>query len=298
MSIAGEVVGTIETLWRFPVKSMPGEEVEGVTVTQGGVVGDRAYGLVDRQTGKVASAKHPKVWPDLLRCHATFIGTPDAGAEMPPARISLPDGTTLVSDDPDADATLSRFFGRDVELSPAAPDDFRIDQYHPDQPDLDPAGHRDEVTETRLGAALFNERGLPSAVPPGSFFDVFPLSLITTSTVERLEQLEPRSSFDVRRFRMNLVVDTPATGFVENGWVGRTLAIGDDVRITVTIPDPRCVMTTLAQRDLPRDPGILKALGRHNRLDVGGDGLYPCAGVYAVTEAAGVVRTGDPVRLV
>ena len=96
---------------------------------------------------------------------------------------------------------------------------------------------------------------------------------------------------------MNLIVDTPASGFVENEWVGHTLAIGDDVKVGVALPDPRCVMPSLAQQDLPRDAKILKALVRHNRIDVAGV-LYPCVGVYAVAEATGTIRKGDPVSLI
>ena len=95
---------------------------------------------------------------------------------------------------------------------------------------------------------------------------------------------------------MNVVVDTPEDGFVENEWPGRSLQIGDTVRLAVFLPDPRCVMTTLAQDDLPKDNEILRTLVRHNRLDVAG-GLYPCAGVYAVVEAAGTAQAGDRVSL-
>jgi len=291
-----EVVGSIGALWRFPVKSMLGEQVDGAEIGSGGVAGDRAYAIVDRTTGKVASAKHPKLWPDLFGCRAAFIAPPAAGEKLPPVQIELADGTTVMSDANDANAALSRFFGRDVELAPAAGDGYTIDQYHPDQQGLDPEGHRDEVIETNLGAAFFKERGLPSVVPPGSFFDLFPLSVLTTSTLDHLNALEPGSRFDARRFRMNVIVDTPAPGFVENEWLARTLAVGADVRLTVAIPDPRCVMPTLAQEELPADKQIIKALVQHNRLDVGG-GLYPCAGVYAVAEATGTIRTGDRVSL-
>ena len=218
------------------------------------------------------------------------------GEELPPARIDLADGNSVMSDAADVDAVLSRFFGRDVELASAAENGFTIDQYHPDEENYDPEGHRDEVVEAQLGAAFFNERGLPSAVPEDSFFDLFPLSVLTTSTLDQLGELEPQSRFDLRRFRMNVIVDTPARGFVENEWVGRTLAIGDDVQLNVALPDPRCVMPSLAQEDLPRDPRVLKALARHNRLDVGG-ALYPCAGVYAVAQATGAVRKDDAVSL-
>lgn len=295
---AGEVVGGIAELWRFPVKSMLGERVDAVDVLEGGIVGDRAHAIMDRETGKVASAKHPKLWPDLLHCRAAFVEPPRPGEDLPPVRIDLADGTSVRSDAGDVDDVLSRFLGRDVELASAAPSGYTIDQYHPDEEDLDPERHRDEVTETRLGAAFFAERGLPSPVPEDSFFDVFPLSVLTTSTLDRLNRLRPESRFDARRFRMNLIVDTPVDGFVENGWLGRTLAIGDGVRLVVVIPDPRCVMTNLAQPDLPRDPHILRTLAQHNRIDVGGGGLYPCAGVYAAAEATGTIRTGDPVRVV
>src|SRR5215210_3407283 len=239
---ASEPVGTIRALWRFPVKSMLGEELDAADLTEGGIVGDRAYAIRDRETGKVASAKHSKRWPNLLDCRATFVEPPRPGDELPPVRIDLADGTSVLSDAPDVDAVLSRFFGRDVELASAADNGYTIDQYHPDEENYDPDGHRDEVVEAQLGAAFFNERGLPSAVPEDSFFDLYPLSILTTSTLDRLGELEPEVSFDVRRFRMNLIVDNAARGFVENDWVGRSIAIGDEVRLGVSLPDPRCCM--------------------------------------------------------
>ncbi|MCW3064278.1 MAG: hypothetical protein JWN32_1450 [Solirubrobacterales bacterium] len=276
---------------------MLGEQLDAVDLSEGGIVGDRAYALRDSATGKVASAKHPKLWPNLLACRAAFVEPPPPDGELPPVRIELADGNSVSSDAAGVDAVLSRFFGRDVELVRAAQNGYTIDQYHPDEDDYDPDGHRDEVVEARLGAAFFNERGLPSAVPEGSFFDLFPLSVLTTSTLDQLGELEPQSRFDARRFRMNVIVDTPAHGFVENEWLGRTLAIGDDVRIGVALPDPRCVMPSLAQEDLPKDSGILKALARHNRIDVAG-ARYPCAGIYAVAEATGAIRRDDGVSLI
>src|SRR6266480_5705897 len=239
---SSERVGTIRALWRYPVKSMLGEELEAVDVSEDGVVGDRAYALRDRETGKVASAKHPKLWPNLLACRAAFVEPPRPGEELPPARIELADGNSVLSDAADVDAVLSRFFGRDVELARAAQNGYTIDQYHPDLENYDPDGHRDEVVEAQLGAAFFNERGLPSAVPEDSFFDLYPLSVLTTSSLDHLSELEPQSLFDARRFRMNVIVDATSRGFVENDWVGRTLAIGDEVRLGVSLPDPRCVM--------------------------------------------------------
>jgi uncharacterized protein YcbX len=294
---SGEPVGAIRALWRYPVKSMLGEELDAVDLSEGGVVGDRAYAVRDRETGKVASAKHPKLWPNLLACRATFVDSTRPDGEPPPVRIELADGSVVLSDAADVDAILSRFFGRDVELAHAAQNGYTIDQYHPDEENYDPGGHRDEVVEARLGAAFFNEQGLPSAVPEDSFFDLFPLSILTTSSLEQLAELEPESCFDARRFRMNVIVETTGRGFVENEWLGRTLAIGDEVRIGVALPDPRCVMPSLAQEDLPKDSGILKALVKHNRIDVAGT-PYPCVGVYALAEATGAIRRDDRVSLI
>jgi uncharacterized protein YcbX len=291
-----EPVGTVAALWRFPVKSMLGETIDEADVSERGIAGDRAYALIDVETGKVVSAKNPKLWPGMFGCRASFVEAPRAGDEVPPVRITLADSTSLLSDAPDVDAQLSRFFGRDVELAQAAPADFTIDQYHPDIEDADPGGHRDAVIDQKLGSAFFDEAGLPSPVGVGSFFDLFPVSILTTSTLDRLNELSPASSFDERRFRMNVIVRTHEPGFVENEWVGRGLGVGADAQLAVFIPDPRCVMPTLMQDDLPKDNEILRTLVRHNRLDVGG-ALSPCAGVYATVTAAGTMCNGDQVTL-
>lgn len=276
---------------------MQGEQPASVEFTERGVVGDRAYALVETDTGKVLSGKTPRLGTLLLSCQAAFFDAPRPGDGLSPVRITFPDGTTVTSDAPNADATLSDFFGRNVTLQRAAPDDFTIDQYHPDVEGLDPDGHRDTVTESRLGAAFFAQAGIPSPVVTGSFLDLFPVSVLTTSTLAELGARRPESRFDERRFRMNVVVDSSESGFVENGWMGRSLLLGDTVRLMIVLPDPRCVMTTLAQGELPADNDILRTLVRHNRLEVAG-GLYPCAGAYAVVEASGTVRANDPVSLV
>jgi len=263
---------------------------------EGGVLGDRAYALVEVATGKVLSGKTPRLGTQLLGCRAEFVASPMLGDELPPVHITLPDGTSVTSGTPDCDGTLSKFLGREVTLERVAPDDFTIDQYHPDVEDVDPGGRRDTVTETKLGAALFAQAGISSPIPAGSFLDGFPVSVLTTSTLAELVSLRPGSRFDERRFRMNIVVETLDDGFVENGWPGRTLELGSNVRLTVFMPDARCVMTTLAQDDLPQDNDILRTLAQHNRLDIG-DGPRPCAGVYAVVEATGITEQGDRVAL-
>jgi hypothetical protein len=102
-----EAVGAVKALWRFPVKSMRGEQLEAADVTETGLVGDRAYALIDPETGKVMSGKNPRLGPNLLGCRAAFVEAPQAGAEPPPVRITLPTGTSVRSDAPDVDAILS-----------------------------------------------------------------------------------------------------------------------------------------------------------------------------------------------
>ena len=280
-------VGTITALWRYPVKSMTGEELDASAVTEQGLLGDRAYALVDVETGKVASAKNPKRWPNLFQCHAALTEPPETARELPPVRITLPDGATVTSDDPGVNDTLTEVVGRRVTLEHTAPAEPVFEEYWPDMEGLSPEGHRDTVTDERLGAAA----------PPGTFFDLAPMAVLTTATLDRLAELYPQGRFDVRRFRMNLIVRADADGFVENDWIGHTLAVGDGVTLPVILADPRCVMITLPQGDLPKDPGILRTAAQHNRVESPGHGSYPCVGVYAAVSAGGEVRRGDQVAL-
>src|SRR5438034_2534512 len=128
------------------------------------------------------------------------------------------------------------------------------------------------------------------ALPEGTFFDCAAVHVLTTATIERLRELYPQGRFEVRRFRPNIVVELASgiKGFVENDWVGHTLALGETVRLRITGPCPRCVMTTLAQADLPKDPGILRTAAQHNQVNVG---------VYASVVQGGTVRRGDAIRL-
>jgi len=260
-------------------------------------LGDRAYALIDKDTGKVVSAKSTRVFPGVLDCKAAFVEPPHRGSDLPPVQILLPNGTTVRSDTGEVDRVLSAYFKLNVTLGQAAPDDFTIDQYHPDVEGADSGGNRDAVVASKLGAAVFAELGMESPVPVGSFFDVFPLSVLTTSTLARLDELRPQSRFDQRRFRMNVIVKTERPGFIENGWVGHKLDLGDGARLKVALLDPRCVMTTLAQDGLPQDTDILRTLVRHNREQVGDLGQFPCAGVYATVAAPGTLRIGDRVVL-
>ena len=278
--------GSVVALWRYPVKSMMGEELNASVVTDRGLLGDRAYGLVDRSDGKVASAKNPRKWPRLFDFRAAYVDSPRRGARLPAVRITLPDGTVLATDQADLNSTLSRELHHEVTLeeaergrqpvvestlpNPWAP---RAEEYWPDMEGLD---YRDTVTDFDL--------------PEGTFFDLAVVHLLTTATLDRLRELYPPGRFEVRRFRPNIVVRTPddANGFVENDWIGSTVRIGDEVRLSITGPCPRCVMTTLAQGDLPKDSGILRTAARHNQVNVG---------VYAAVVQGGEIRRGAAVMV-
>jgi MOSC domain-containing protein len=268
--------GSVVSLWRYPVKSMLGEEFSAIEVTESGLLGDRAYALVDTADGKAATAKNPRKWPTLFGFRASFIEPPRSGASVPPVRITLPDGSTATSQQPDLNQVLSRALGRTVTLTAAGRGHGRTVSAEEFWPDIEGLDHRDTVTDFSL--------------PEGTFFDCATVHLLTTATLDRLHQLYPQGRFEVPRFRPNIVV-TPASGekdFAENAWVGHTLAIGDSVRLSITGPCVRCVMTTLAQGDLPRDPGILRTAAQHNKVSVG---------VYATVERGGTIRRGDAVRV-
>ena len=255
---------------------MMGEELNATGVTERGLLGDRAYALVDSSDGKVATAKNPRKWPNLFDFRATFIEPPRISANVPPVRITLPDGTIATSQQSDLDQILSTVLNRKVTLNTTERGHVRsanAEEYWPDIEDLD---YRDTVTDFVL--------------PEGTFFDCATVHLLTTATLDRLRELYPKGRFEVRRFRPNIVME-PASGektFIENSWIGHTLAIGDEVRLSITGPCSRCVMTTLPQGDLPRDPGILRTAAQHNQVNVG---------VYAAVVRGGTIRRSDRVRL-
>src|SRR5437016_2697653 len=257
-------VGTVASLWRYPVKSMQGEQLEAADVTGRGTLGDRAFAVIDVETGKVASAKHPRKWARLLDCSATFVAPPIAGAPMPAVRIALPDGSVVRSDDAEVDAALSSALDREVTLAAVAPDDRTLVEYWPDIEGLAPA---EFIASTRIAdeekGETLTDVPMGMAAPAGTFYDLALLHVLTTSTLEHLHGLYPQGRFDARRYRPNILVDPLEDGLVENDWPGKTLAIGADLRIEVSIPTMRCVMTTLAQRDLPRDLGVLQTVARH-----------------------------------
>ena len=278
---------TLMSIRRYPVKSMMGDELDSCDLTEGGLLGDRLYALVDRSNGKVVSAKNPKKWARLFEFGASFAAPPRTDAPSPAVVITMPEGGRVSSEDQDCHVRLSEALGREVRLNrrerghegiveTTIPNPWMpaLEEYWPD--DVAGLSHSGIVTD--------------EAMPEGTFFDLAPIHILTTATLKRLEELYPEGQFDVRRFRPNLVVQ-PADGgadFVENGWIGRTIQIGNQVQLKITGPCPRCVMTTLPQKGLRKDVGILRAAAEHNGANVG---------VYASVVRTGSVRSGDAVQV-
>jgi uncharacterized protein len=286
---------SVTAIYRYPVKSMLGESLRRCRVDQHGVLGDRAHAVIDVETGAVASAKVPRRWAGLLDFSARYPESPDG-----PVEITFPDGSTHRSDDPDIDAALSAALGREVRLSATAPEGATFEEQWPEIDGLAPQQFIDSTTARRDDASgeAISRLDL-AAFAPGSFFDLSALHVLTESTLAQLRSLAPTATFDVRRYRPNLVLDGDGPGFVENSWPGRTLAFGGDgARLAVSMPTMRCVMTTLAQADLPVDADTLRTVARHNRVDIPELGTWACAGAYADVAATGEVAVGDPHRLV
>src|SRR3954467_11913812 len=184
-------IGLVASLFRYPVKSMMGEELNATDITQRGLLGDRVYAVVDSSDGKVGSAKNPRKWPNLFDFRAAYAEPPQTGTELPAVRVTLPDGRLVLGGRPDPDAALSAAAGRAVTLRGTPPAAPVLEEYWPD---LEPLPHRDAVTDEKL--------------PAGTFFDLAPVPLVTTATLDRLRALYPAGRFEVRRFRPNVVVAT------------------------------------------------------------------------------------------
>lgn len=274
--------GAVRSLWRYPVKSMRGEELDEALVIDGGILGDRAYAVVDQSNGKIASAKFPRRWSKLLELSPSFVEPPGVGDPIPRVRIGWPEGVDVASSDEDLSARLSETLNCQVNLTSTRPENASVER-------LDPLATSESILD--IGALMMK----------GRFSDYAAVHLLTTSTLTRLSELYPGARFEERRFRPNVVVETSRgqSGFVENDWVGRTVTIGDEVRLRVTDPTPRCSIPTLDHGELPRDPRVLRTIAEHNMLPMPAlDGqIMPCAGVYAFVESAGTMRRGDPVRI-
>jgi MOSC domain-containing protein len=274
------MLGTVTALRRYPVKSMLGEDLDASDVSPLGLARDRRLAVISRRTGKVASAKYPRLWRDLLTLSAEAVD--DA------ARITLPGGKTVCSTDTDIDEVLSALLNEPVTLTATPPPGASLDRAVPE------AVLRDGI-RAQVPAELIE---IGAGAPPGTFVDFAPLHLLTTATLDRIAELSPYRRAHLERYRPNVVIRTEAEGFGENDWLGQDLRVGDDLVVRVIARTPRCAVPTLAHGALPRDTEALRVLARHNRVaPLAGLDPEPCAGVYAEVLRPGRIRVGDAVRV-
>jgi uncharacterized protein len=267
---------SVSQIWRYPVKSVGGERVESSDVGSLGVAGDRAWGLRDLDSGKILSAKSPTVGRLLLPTSAYY----SQQSELSEATVTI-GSTTYSTSDADAMSTVfSELLGRPVRFEKATAADETYESYWPEVPDL----ALSDVT-TDFPIAMFTNKG--------TFVDLAALHVVSTAAIRALQKHLPSSNLDLRRFRPNIVIDTPDDeGFIDNEWAGKTATIGD-ATIAFSLAAPRCVMTTLEQGDLDRDPGILQTLARENKIAFEGFGNFACLGAYAEVTQPGTIRVGD-----
>lgn len=268
----------ITALWRYPVKSMLGERLVEAQADPSGFAYDRGLAVIDDVSGLVATAKHPRLWRELL--------TYSASVRRGQVVITSPAGWARATSAPDLDGKLSEGLRRPVHLTADRPDGATVERPDPE-----------EVLRYGVKAAVAAPTlQIGQGTPGTTFVDYAPLHLITTATLAAIDA-------DQIRYRPNLVLETPpdTPAFVENRWAGHRLHIGaaDDPALVlrVSIPTPRCAVPTLEHGHLPRAPHAVRTLMTANRVEVPGFGVLPCAGCYAEVLRAGTVRLGDQVTL-
>lgn len=280
-------IGTVARLWRYPVKSMAGEPLEATSLTWRGIPGDRGWAVYDETRNGITGAKR---LPPLRGCRARYASEPVAGAGSPPAEITLPDGSRVLTDSADAARRLSEAFGRPVSLRSLGPAGSEA------APRVATADESEETVRALMGLVPGEPMPDMSEFPPerlrllrqGNFFDALPIHLLTRTTLRTLERLAPESLWDERRFRPNLVVDgDDRQDYPELEWIGRRVRVGAAILEIVT-GCPRCVMATQAVEDLPQDHRVMRTLVRETKHT---------AGVYCGIVQEGGVRIGDEVEI-
>lgn len=284
----GPIVGQmhVASIWRYPVKSMVGEQVTQAVIADAGMVGDRGWAVRDEVRGGIRGAK--KI-AGLMRLAARY-DDPAGGA----ITITLPDGSTVSSSDPEVNSALSEALDHEVTLWPLQPADD-LDHYRRGASDSD-----DIMVELRDLFGRTEDEPLPDLTvfppeviefesPPGTYLDAYPISVMTTSAMRSLTEALPYSAIDIRRFRPNLLVDTgDDPGHPELDWGGRALSVGE-VELELLTGIPRCVMVT---REIDEKLGVDRSVLRHIVAD-----LDQVLGVYARVTTPGAVSVGDPVTL-
>jgi len=305
-------IGTVKQIWRYAVKSMSGEQLVDCSVGNQGIPGDRGWALRDETTGEITNAKRFSV---LMQCSAKYL-KPPTSEFIPNVEIRFPDGTVVYSDDSDINKKLSNLLAKPVSLWPLQPAS-NVEHYRRKSSVARLIGPLAKYRAFRALLPVITSFGqanaqlretfsrepyepipdvsvLPAEVlqftsPPGTYFDAFPIHVLTTASLGTLERLNPNAQWDVRRFRPNFLLETDARfkSLIESEWNGQRLRIGSAV-LQCDIPAMRCGMTMHAQEGLPKDPSILRSIVKDADQNLG---------VYAKVATPGEIRLGDVAEL-
>lgn len=273
-------LGRVESLFRYPVKSMLGEAVERVEVNELGVADDRGWAVRDERRGDFFTAKR---LGGLMGCR----GIGGVGGAVP--EIELPDGTRFAADAPDAATQLSKALAHPVSLhrmGASAPPPDETDT--PDDPmaDFNSMFAREDAEPVPDFSTTPESLMAHATRPDRPFVDLAPLLVMTRQSIGSLAASAPDSRMDARRFRPSLLVDADSDErFPEQAWIGRRLRIGT-VLIDAPMTCPRCVMTTHGFADLPKDPAVMRSLVSEAEGNLG---------IYGTILEPGEIRVGDTV---
>lgn len=266
-------IGKVEALMRYPVKSMLGESIKSSVITKHGLLGDRAYALIDQLSNKIVSAKNPKKWPNMFFYSAKYIFEPSV-ENLTDVKIVFPDNAYCNSNDKDINKILSSLLKHEVSLSSIVPENVQLEEYFAD---IDEIEQKNNIVDAHM--------------PNGTFFDLGNIHLLTIATLEQFKIINPDSNFHINRFRPNIVIQTDKnqSGFIENSWIGKEIAIGEEVVLKINQACPRCVMTTLEQSSFTKDLNILKTILKNNNGN---------AGVYAEVIREGTIKVNDVIQII
>jgi len=195
-----------------------------------------------------------------------------------------------MSDSEAFNAKLSNVLGKEVSIWPIMPDD-ESDHYKRlpmDEAELRRIFAREDG-EPIPDMTQFSDYLIEHIPPPGTYFDVYSVHLLTTSTLRYMESLNPDSDWTPQRFRPNFVIDTgDEPALIENTWIGKTTTI-NGVELLCIGPAPRCAVTAHPQgNDIVKDPNILRTIVK----DAGQN-----LGIYCEVKNTGQINAGNVVEI-
>ena len=285
-------VGTVSQLWRYPVKSMGGEQLQTAAVDANGVAGDRGWSVREVEADVTRNARE---MPKLLHFRASYTQEPSFDSRSPSVAVTTPDGAEIASSQDDRDALLSEAAGREVILTPLHPADDLAWYARGKPPEgVDPMAALRQLMGMEEGDPLPDFSGIPEALqsfstPPGTYFDCYPLHIMTTSSLGALAAAGGGDDVDVRRFRPNVLIDTgDAEGLLEVDWTGKKLRLGE-VLIEMHTTTVRCSVPAHAQPDFGASRAVGRALIEHTKQHLGS---------YCSVLKGGSVKLGDEVELI